>query len=75
MSVDVKDYKKWRLEDVQIYLRGLDDGRYSKYIDKLLAGFKEHGVSGSNLPELDGGDLRALGIGNFQDRRDLRAHF
>ena len=75
MSVDVNNYQKWTMNDIEVYLNGLENGRYSKYVVRMLSAFKNDGITGSNLPELDQGDLRQFGVENFKDRKDLRTHF
>eukprot|EP00486_Rosalina_sp_Unknown_P003716 CAMPEP_0201576494 /NCGR_PEP_ID=MMETSP0190_2-20130828/22344_1 /ASSEMBLY_ACC=CAM_ASM_000263 /TAXON_ID=37353 /ORGANISM="Rosalina sp." /LENGTH=331 /DNA_ID=CAMNT_0048007403 /DNA_START=28 /DNA_END=1023 /DNA_ORIENTATION=- len=75
MTVNISSYKQWSMDDVQLYICGLENGRYSKYITKLLEKFANDGIKASNLPELDQGDLRQFGIENFGDRKGLRNQF
>eukprot|EP01083_Nonionella_stella_P153131 491547_1 len=75
MNVDVRTYQKWNMKQVEIWLNGLENGRYKAYIPKLLAGFTNDGITATDLPDLDQGDLRSFGVEQFKDRKDLRNIF
>ena len=53
----------------------LENGRYIKYVEGLISGFKADQVSSSDLPDLDQGDLKLFGIDLFKDRKHLKQHF
>ena len=74
MTYDIHEYESWDMNTIEIWLYSLEDGRYKKYIDRLIKEFKEDEITADNLPELDRADLRSFGVSNFEDRKDLLKH-
>ena len=76
-SPDLANYKKWSIDTTLIWIRGLDNGRYVKYIDTLKSGMNESGIGAEDLPELTRGDLTfpPFNMTHFKDTRDLIQHF
>eukprot|EP01084_Bolivina_argentea_P035898 66463_1 len=75
---DVAKYKEWKLDEMMVWIKSLDDGRFVKYLNRLLYGFKESDIaSGDILPDLETADLAVppFNIKNFRDKRDLIRHF
>ena len=75
MAFETDKYEMWDIKMIEVYLHSLENGRYRKYIDGLLHAFEEDEITADNLPELDRADLRAFGISNFEDRKDLLEQF
>eukprot|EP01083_Nonionella_stella_P229024 811101_1 len=76
-SPDLANYKHWKVETILVWIRGIENGRFVKYIDILKVGLTESGIGGQELPELSRGDLTLppFNITHFKDTRDLIQHF
>ena len=65
LSLDESKYMDWNAEEISEWILNLDIDRMSKYEDVIRKNLKEDEVEGSLLSEVDGGDLRAWGIGKL----------
>ena len=76
-SVDVTQYRSWNVEQIIIWIRGLDNGRFREYINILRHGFEESAIKGSDLADITSADLSVtpFNITNFRDKKDLVQHF
>ena len=74
---DLSSYKQWNIDTIIIWIRGLENGRYNKYLDLLRHGFEESEIDGDVLPDVTRSDLtnKPFNIKNFKDKRDLENHF
>eukprot|EP01084_Bolivina_argentea_P141748 249064_1 len=74
---DPTGYKLWNVKQILIWIQGLENGRFKKYIDKLQHGFEKSEIIGEDLPDLTRNDLSSppFDIGNFRDRKQLEMHF
>ena len=75
----IKNYKKWNLDDILLWIRCLENGRFIPYLAKLKNGFvKSEIVTGGELPHLSTADLSCPPFGiikTFRDKRNLIEHF
>jgi len=73
-----KEYINWDLEEIILWIKSLENGRYIKYLDKLRNGFTESEIiRGEELPDLTTADLSVtpFNIKIFRDKRDLIKNF
>lgn len=75
LNPQTHQYKKWTLNEMIIWIRSLENGRFIKYSEKLKQYFQSDGITASDLPDLTRNDLRTFGIELFRDRVDLEKHF
>ena len=70
-SPDLANYQQWNVDTILIWIQGLENGRFMKYIDLLRNGFNESEIKGSDLPELTRGDLTLppFNMKSFRDKR------
>ena len=71
-------YIEWNVDDILLWIKSLENGRYLKYLEVLRVGFKESEIeSGELLPDLETADLSVtpFHIKSFRDKRDLIRHF
>eukprot|EP01084_Bolivina_argentea_P035773 66271_1 len=70
---NVAQYEEWDLNDICLWIKSLERGRFVQYIDALSEGFKKSNITnGSLLCDLETADLGAqpFQITNFRDKRD-----
>lgn len=74
---DCMKYKSWNISQIVLWIRSLEEGKYSKYYEILENGFKEGEIIGSDLPEISSSDLASppFNIKNFRVKKDLVKHF
>jgi len=75
---NTQEYKNWDLNDIALWIKSLENGRYIKYLDILIHGFHESEImNGVDLPDLTTADLSVtpFDIKRFRDKRDLVKHF
>ena len=74
---NIKEYKSWNVDQIVLWIRSLEKGRFNKHIDKLRKGLEISEITGDDLPNLERNDLSSqpFEIGNFKDRNDLVKHF
>ena len=70
-----KHYKEWNMKEMKTWLRELENGRYQKYIQKLIAHATIDDILPSDIPDLTDVKLEAFGIDNIEDRLGLRYQF
>ena len=56
MCDDASQYKSWNIQEILLWIRSLENGRFIPHIDKLRIGFERAQIVGEDLPELTRGD-------------------
>eukprot|EP01084_Bolivina_argentea_P230135 388229_1 len=77
-NTNIKEYQKWNINQMILWISSLDNGRFAPYLDVLRQGFESDSIdSGDWLPELDRNTLGGapFNIRNFKDRVCLEKHF
>ena len=67
--------KEWKSEQISRYVMSLENKRFVKYIDGLMAAFEKQSITGRDLPEIEPNDLYTMGVDNFKDRKALAKYF
>jgi len=73
-----EEYEVWNLEQMLLWIKCLESGRFEEYLKKLRFGFVESDIlNGAELPDLSTADLSVtpFNIKVFRDKRDLIKHF
>ena len=74
---DTQQYKSWDIDQIILWIKGLEQGRFMKHINKLRNGFIKCEITGKDLPDLTRTDLSSapFEIGHFSDRKQLEMYF
>jgi len=70
-SIDMNDYQHWEAKQIISWIMSLENGRFKQYEQTLTESFKEEGIDGSCLKEIDRGDIKGWGVALFNDKKDL----
>ena len=74
-SSEAQNYKEWNMKEMEIWLRELENGRYQKYIQKLIGHATIANILPSDILDLTDVKLEVFGIDNIEDRLGLRYQF
>eukprot|EP01084_Bolivina_argentea_P195152 334861_1 len=69
--IDTTNYEQWNHDEILMWIMSLDNGRFTKYEQKLKQSLAEEDVSGVNLQEVDVADIKGWGVVNFNDKKYL----
>ena len=75
---NMQEYEQWKLAEIMLWIKVLENGRCGKYLAVLENGFKESEILiGDVLPDLSAADLvsEPFNIKSFKDRIDLVKQF
>ena len=75
---DTAEYENWNIGTIIIWISGLEDGRYRRYLEQIRNGFvTSEIVRGEYLPDLNEAilSIEPFNISSFPDKRDLVRHF
>ena len=75
---DTTQYENWNIGTIIIWMSGLENGRYRKYLEQIKNGLEASEiVKGEYLLDIDKTDLLAqpFGISSLPDRTVLMRHF
>ena len=76
-SIDLSVYKSWDINTTMKWIKSLNNGKFTKYLDILREGFQMNCVKAADLPDLEQYDLsiEPFNIKIFGDRKKLCQHF
>ena len=75
LKPNVKNYEKWDIMAMLIWICSLDDGKYKRYSKSLKDSFIKNEVTGQDLPDMTRQDLTQFGVTVFKDRVQLEKYF
>ena len=73
-KLDTSRYHLWNSDEAVDWICSIENGRFTKYQEKLLRAFTEEGVCGEDLDKITQSALRDWGVKNFKDRVALHEH-
>eukprot|EP01084_Bolivina_argentea_P306235 529148_1 len=74
LNPNIKQYKTWKMKQIQIWLHKLDNAKYAKYANQLIQYFTIAGVTAKDLPDLNRFNLKSWGV-QQDDAKALEIHF
>eukprot|EP01083_Nonionella_stella_P249183 861916_1 len=73
-NIDLSKFREWTSDEFVDWICSLEQGKYSKYEEKLRVVFIEEAISGEAIPHIEKNDWKAFGITVFMDRTNLHKH-
>ena len=73
-AIDVNKFEEWEWDQILAWIMSCDDGRFKRYEIILAKNLKEEEISGVDLKDVDGADVKRWGITKFSDIKILCNH-
>ena len=70
-AMDVNKLEQWECDQILTWILSCDDGRFKRYETILAKNLKEEEISGVDLQDVDGADVKRWGITKFSDIKIL----